>query len=256
MEKTQSTVRVSHRDSSDNFVFQRSIFAYYKAAEIVSGDVLEIGTGLGHGVEIISPHTRSFITIDNDDTNLDLSNYPNVEFHKISAPPIKGIASASVDYVICFQIIEHIRRDFDLMREINRVLRPRGRLIISTPNAKASLTRNPWHVREYTADEFKNFLGSLFYCVESLGVFGSDNVINYLNKNRESVRNITRFDILNTQYWLPRSFLKLPYNLLNRVNRRRLLVENRKLTTSISMSDYYLESVNDSCLDLFYIATK
>ena len=38
--------RVSNRDASDNYVFQRSILAYYKAAELVQGDVLEIGTGM------------------------------------------------------------------------------------------------------------------------------------------------------------------------------------------------------------------
>ena len=37
----QTAERVSARDASDNFVFQRSILAYYKAAELVSGRVLE-----------------------------------------------------------------------------------------------------------------------------------------------------------------------------------------------------------------------
>ena len=46
MAKLHTAERVSNRDASDNFVFQRSILAYYKAAEIVSGDVLEIGTGV------------------------------------------------------------------------------------------------------------------------------------------------------------------------------------------------------------------
>ncbi len=256
MEKMKRSAQIAQMDSSDNFVFQRSIFAYHKAAEMVSGDVLEIQTDLGHGIEIISPHTRSFITIDKNNTNIDLSNYPNVEFHKIAAPPMKDITSASVDYVVSLQVIEHIKGDFELMKEINRVLRPGGKLIISTPNAKSSLTRNPWHIREYTADEFKNLLGSFFYSVEPLGVFGNEKVADYINRNRESVRDITRFDILNIQYWLPRWILKVPYNILNRVNRRRLLVRNRKLTTDISMSDFSLKKVNDSCLDLFYIATK
>lgn len=252
----QSAERVSHVDSSDNFVFQRSISAYYRAAEIVSGDVLEIGTGSGYGVEVIAPHTRSFITIDKFDSNIDTSNFPNVEFHKMTVPPIKGIQSASVDFVVCFQVIEHIKRDFDLIKEVNRVLRPGGKFIVSTPNAKSSLTRNPWHIREYSADEFTNLLESFFTSVDAYGVFGNEKVLDYFNKNRESVRNITRFDIFNMQYWLPRWVLKIPYDILNRVNRRRLLVENRKLTTDISMDDYYFSKVDDSCFDLFYVAVK
>ena len=256
MKNMQSSVRISHLDSSDNFIFQRTIFAYYKAAELVSGDVLELETGRGYGIKIISPRSNSFITIDDIDIDIDLSNYPNVEFHKMMLPPIKSITSASIDYVVSLQTIEHIKRDFELMKEINRILRPGGKLIISTPNAKSSLTRNPWHIREYTADEFKNLLGSFFSSVESYGVFGRDNVVAYFNKNREYVRDITRFDILNIQHWLPRWVLKAPYRTLNRINRRRLLVKNRKLTTNISRSDYFLDTVNDSCLDLFYIATK
>ena len=43
----QTAERVSHKELSDNFVFQRSLLAYEEAAKIVSGTVLEIGTGSG-----------------------------------------------------------------------------------------------------------------------------------------------------------------------------------------------------------------
>ncbi|UKI39436.1 MAG: hypothetical protein L6V35_00385 [Alistipes putredinis] len=53
MNPIRSAERVSC-DASDNFVFQRSLLAYYKAAEIIGGRVLEIGTGSGYGVSILS----------------------------------------------------------------------------------------------------------------------------------------------------------------------------------------------------------
>ena len=49
----QTAERVSQHDQSDNYVFQRSILAYHKAAEIVNGKVLELGTGMGYGIEIV-----------------------------------------------------------------------------------------------------------------------------------------------------------------------------------------------------------
>ena len=55
MGKLATAERVS-RDASDNFVFQRSLLAYDRAAEIVSGDVLEIGTGTRYGIELDAPH--------------------------------------------------------------------------------------------------------------------------------------------------------------------------------------------------------
>ena len=53
MGKMNTAERVS-REMSDNFVFQRSLLAYDRAAEIVSGDVLEIGTGTGYGIELVA----------------------------------------------------------------------------------------------------------------------------------------------------------------------------------------------------------
>ena len=58
----QSAERVSQTDASDNYVFQRSMLAYCKAAEIVHGNVLEIGTGSGYGVSVIAPHADRFTT--------------------------------------------------------------------------------------------------------------------------------------------------------------------------------------------------
>lgn len=256
MRTIQSAERVSQQDVSDNYVFQRSQLAYHRAAELVSGNVLEIGTGSGYGISIISPHAKSFITLDKFEPQIDLSGYGNVEFHKMVVPPLKGIASNSFDFVITFQVIEHIKDDFCFIREIHRVLKPGGKLIVSTPNKKMSLTRNPWHVREYTVDEFKNLIGSHFTGIEPLGVFGDEKVMEYYEKNKKSVEKITRLDVLRLQYILPRWMLKIPYDILNRMNRRRLLVDNRKLTSTIAMDDYYFAPADDHCFDLYYIAEK
>lgn len=256
IKKVQSAERVSQRDASDNYVFQRSILAYHRAAELVSGDVLEIGTGSGYGISLISPNVKSFITIDKHESGLDLTPYTNVEYHKMVVPPLDGISSNSFDFVITFQVIEHIKDDFAMMKEIYRVLKPGGKLIISTPNKKMSLTRNPWHVREYTVDEFKNLTGSYFNNVDAQGVFGDTKIMEYYAKNKASVESITRFDVLNMQYWLPRWILQLPYDILNRLNRRRLLISNRRLTSDITMSNYHIATADDTCFDLFFIAEK
>ena len=80
------------------------------------------------------------------------------------------------------------------MREIARVLRPGGRLILTTPNAPMSLTRNPWHVREYRIDELRRLLSEAFSAVETHGVFGNERVMEYYEHNRRSVERIARFD--------------------------------------------------------------
>ena len=253
MGKITTAERVS-RELSDNYVFQRSLLAYHEAAKQISGDVLEIGTGEGYGAEVLSAKATRFITIDKS-TPVNLFQAPNVEFIEAAVPPIPA-PNNSFDYVVSFQVIEHIKQDFEFVREVHRVLKPGGKFIVTTPNAPMSLTRNPWHVREYRPEELTNLLECTFSKVESLGVFGNNKVMEYYEKNRRSVEKITRFDLLRLQYILPRFLLKIPYDILNRLNRRRLLHNNNELTTSIKMSDYYLTPVDSSCFDLYYVATK
>ena len=146
-------------------------------------------------------------------------------------------------------------RDKEFVAEVMRVLRKGGKFIVSTPNKPMSLTRNPWHVREYRAEEFKALLSG-FSSVECYGVGGNEQVWAYYEKNRESVHRIMRFDVLKMQWWLPRWILQLPYDVANRLNRRRLHSQNRALTESIKMDDYALQEVDDRCFDLFYVAIK
>lgn len=246
--------RVSNRDASDNYVFQRSILAYYKAAELVQGDVLEIGTGMGYGVEVVAPSTKRYVTIDKSCAyNVELPS--NAEFRQMAVPPL-GFADESFDYVISFQVIEHIKQDHEFVKEVCRVLRKGGAFIVSTPNAPMSLTRNPWHVREYTSQELKELLSKDFSQVEMMGIKGNEKIMEYYEANRRGVERITRFDILDLQHRLPRWMLQIPYDILNRLNRRRLLNQNNELTSSITMDDYHVGPVSDDCFDLYFIARK
>ena len=260
MKFIQTAERVSDTDLSDNYVFQRSLLAYMEAAKLVQANVLEIGTGSGYGVKIISPLTEKFVTIDKFENRnvLDkiLKDKKNVQFIKMNVPPLADIDDNTFDFVISFQVIEHIANDKKLVAEIHRVLKKGGKFIVTTPNKKMSLTRNPWHVREYTIDELDNLLSEHFASIEKFGVFGNDKIMDYYRQNKKSVEKITRFDIFNLQYRLPRQLLQIPYDILNRINRKKLLKNNTSLVSTISKDDYYLDKANDECFDLFFIAKK
>lgn len=259
MKILQTAERVSHEDLSDNFVYQRSMLAYVEAAKIVSGDVLEIGTGSGYGIDIISANCNKFTTIDkfkNEELQSRSDLPKNIEFLQMNIPPFEGITDNSFDFVITFQVIEHIEDDNAFVSEIHRVLKPGGKLVVTTPNKPLSITRNPWHVREYTPTELDILLRKKFKDVVTNGVTGNDKIFDYYNKNKESVRKITRFDIFNLQYRLPRSILEIPYDIMNRLNRKKLLKANTGLVSDIKMDDYSVAPVDDKCFDLFYIAEK
>jgi ubiquinone/menaquinone biosynthesis C-methylase UbiE len=254
----QTAERSSHLDPSENVIYQRHLIAYKEAAKLVSGTVLEVGSGEGYGIMELAPKADHYIAVDKYNTEIsdELKKENNITFIQAEVPPLKGIEDNSVDFVVTFQVIEHIDDDEMFLQEIHRVLKPGGKLILTTPNSMMSLTRNPWHTREYNPEQMGEVLKISFDNYELKGVFGNDKVMDYYNKNKESVRKITRFDILNFQYWLPRWLLQIPYDILNRFNRYNLQNDNQGIVSSLVYTDYSISASNTECLDHFCIATK
>lgn len=254
----QTAERSTYSDSSENVVFQRHLVAYKEAASIISGTVLEIGSGEGYGIKELSSFSDKYLAIDKFKPKIASSfeNREDISFIQITVPPLKGIESESIDFVITFQVIEHIRDDKYFLTEIERVLKPGGKLIMTTPNFLMSLTRSPWHVREYTPKQMGDLLKGIFSDVELKGVFGNEKVMSYYHKNKESVEKILRWDVLKMQYWLPRWILQIPYDILNRFNRHNLQDNNEDLVKTIKHTDYSIKESTDTCLDHFVVATK
>ena len=109
----QTAERSSHLDPSENVIFQRHMIAYKEAAKIVNGTVLEIGCGEGYGISELAKFSNKYIGVDKFDTFIsdDLRNNYDIVFHKMEIPPLKNIEENSVDFVVTFQVIEHIQDD-------------------------------------------------------------------------------------------------------------------------------------------------
>jgi len=253
-----TTEITSHEETSDNVIHQRLLFAYIKASEYIFGNVLEIGCGAGRGLETVLAHSEKYTAVDKNARLLDFlqKKYPKATFKAQQIPPLQNLPDNEFDWVISFQVIEHIKDDHQYLKEIQRVLKSGGKAIITTPNILLSLTRNPWHVREYTAKELKSICEKYFSKAEVQGVQGSEPVMEYYENNKESVKKITRFDVLNLQYRLPRVMLQVPYDLLNRMNRKSLMNENDGLVKEITTADYFLIPEAEKAFDLFCVVEK
>lgn len=243
---------------SDNPIHQRLLKAYVWAADLVSGHTMEVGCGEGRGLDLLLPRVTALTAIDKL-TNVigELrKRYPSITFIDDFLPPLRNLADNSFDCVVSFQVIEHIEDDHFFLKEIHRVLKPGGLALITTPNRPLSLSRNPWHVREYTASELTSLAQKYFASVSMKGLTGNDKVLAYYERNKKSVERITRWDILDLQHRLPAAWLRVPYEILNRLNRNKLKTTSDELVMSIRHDDYFITEDAEHALDLFLIVRK
>ena len=253
----KTTEITSAEIASDNPVHQRLLFPYVKAAQIVSGNVLEIGCGWGRGLELLTKAADHYTGIDKNEELINAlsAEYRNATFVAANIPPLSTLPDNAFDYIVTFQVIEHIQNDDLFINEAHRVLKPGGKLLLTTVNRVFSLTRNPWHVREYDANGLKTLMGKYFPSVDTRGIHGNDKVMTYYEQNKESVKKLTRFDVFDLQHRLPRRLLQVPYYLMNRLNRNRLLQADG-IAAEINYTDYLVSTDPAGSLDFFYVATK
>jgi SAM-dependent methyltransferase len=255
---TYTTEIASDKLISDNPIHQRLLKAYIAAKPWISGHLLEIGCGEGRGVEQLLPLSESYIGLDKIAEVIEMlrAKFPNVDFRKAVIPPFDGFFDESFDTIVSFQVIEHIANDRLFLKEIYRLLKPGGKAIISTPNNSHTLSRNPWHEREYLPQELIDLAKGIFDRVEAKGIGGNEKVWAYHEANRKSVQRIMRFDVFDLQHKLPASILRLPYEILNRINRNSLHKNQGKSVIEITHEDYPLVDDPEEGLDLFYLLWK
>jgi ubiquinone/menaquinone biosynthesis C-methylase UbiE len=87
------------------------------------------------------------------------------EFHKRKLPGCfhaigeysYPFASDSFAAVVCSDVIEHVQKPADMLREMWRVLAPGGILAVTTPVRYTEKPLDPMHVQEWFSDEFRRF---------------------------------------------------------------------------------------------------
>jgi 2-polyprenyl-3-methyl-5-hydroxy-6-metoxy-1,4-benzoquinol methylase len=255
---TYTTEIASSTIASDNPIHQRLYYAYVAAKEYVKGDLLEIGCGEGRGVEALAPLANSYTALDKINPVIEelAKKYENIHFISAFVPPMNMLESNKYDVIVTFQVIEHIKNDKFFLEEIYRVLKPGGIALVTTPNIKLTLTRNPWHEREYIDKELKELAEKVFDRVTLKGIHGNKKYMDYYEQNRKSVEKITRFDVFNLQHKLPAPLLRIPYDILNRLNRKSLMKKDNNLVEEITYNDFFLSDETQTCLDFFGIFQK
>jgi SAM-dependent methyltransferase len=148
---------------------------YRFAARFVADQrVLDVACGSGFGLAILRAAGARPVGFDYDAQTLH-----EIRHDQPSAPVVRADATrmpleaGCIDQLVSFETIEHVPDAHCLVREARRVLKPGGRLILSTPNrAFGPLERhtaNRFHIREFTADELRRLLADCFTHVQLYG---------------------------------------------------------------------------------------
>jgi SAM-dependent methyltransferase len=243
---------------SDNPVHQRLYFPYEEASKVVHGKVIELGCGWGRGVERLISVSNHYTGLDKNKglINALQQKYPKSYFNTADFPELSEFKNDSFDLVITFQVIEHIQNDDEFLKEAKRILKPGGKIILTTVNKNYSLSRNPWHIREYSTKELRELMGKYFQTVDAMGVGGNQKVWDYYEKNKISVNKTMRWDILDLQHRLPSWMLRNVYEFMNRRNRDKLMNQTEGLAAQINWDDHFLCLDPEACIDLYFVGTK
>src|SRR6266702_5640433 len=131
--------------------------------------VLDLGTGAGYGAHRLAEAATEVIGVDvsAEAVAFATAHYaaPGLRYQQGDARALP-FPDARFDLVVCFEVIEHLAEQEQVLREVRRVLAPGGILIISTPNRRYYTDErnehNEFHVREFDVPEFEELLAPFF----------------------------------------------------------------------------------------------
>jgi SAM-dependent methyltransferase len=159
----------------ENYWFRRHLAAYEWIAERVTGlRVAELACGEGYGADLLAAGASEVIAVD---ANPDAHEHARLRYRRSNLRFERGLVEEfdeSCDAIVFMQTIEHIN---DPPRLLERFAAVAPIVYVSTPNRLtlappgAEKSDNPWHLREYTAAEYRELLEPHFARVELLGVF-------------------------------------------------------------------------------------
>ncbi len=132
--------------------------------------VVDAACGSGYGSDILAEKAGKVIALDSSDHAIQYAreNYPkeNIVFEKADLGKEVALPDNSVDVVVSFETLEHVLDQDKMLVEFKRILKPSGKLIISTPDrdilSGGLESDNPFHLKELNKKEFLSLIGKHF----------------------------------------------------------------------------------------------
>jgi 2-polyprenyl-3-methyl-5-hydroxy-6-metoxy-1,4-benzoquinol methylase len=154
----------------------------------LKGRVLDAGSGEGFGVDMMRKAGLDAWGIDLSPEVVQKTNERYGSFFKPGSITQIPYGENEFDAITCMEVIEHVPEPDAVLalKEIRRVLRPGGVLVLSTPNVRNSIGAevNDYHFKEYTSEEMTTMLRNAgFDDIEMLGLACSNKAVQGMTKS-------------------------------------------------------------------------
>jgi SAM-dependent methyltransferase len=164
----------------ENYWYRRHVAVYRWIAERCAGRrVADMACGEGYGSALLAERASEVVGVDANPEAHEHARLrytaANLRFERDLVEQFAG--GAPWDAIVFLQTIEHVTEPGELLERFAGLLAPGGIAYISTPNRLtlappgAERSGNPWHVREYTAAEYRELVEPHFSEVTLLGLF-------------------------------------------------------------------------------------
>lgn len=180
--------------------------------------VLDLSCGTGYGSDYLGARAGRVVGIDcvRDVVTKSRADYPrsNVAFLAMDGCAL-GFLDASFDCIVSQDTIEHIQDDHRFISELTRVLKPNGVLVIFTPHGKGRgiAPTDPYHIREYTPEEFMALLQPHFSSIRWYGRRQGSR-LKTVERSMDTVRNL---DPVGLRTYVPRPIRHWLGSVISRV---------------------------------------
>jgi SAM-dependent methyltransferase len=159
----------------ENYWFRRHLAVYEWIAQRCRGlRVADLACGEGYGSDVLARIAASVVGID---ANPEAYEHARLRYRRDNLRFERGLVddfAGPCDAIVFLQTIEHVADADPLLDGIASAaplayISTPNRLTLAPPGAERS--DNPWHVREYTLDEYRAMLEPHFADVAILGLF-------------------------------------------------------------------------------------
>ena len=162
----------------ENYWYRRHLVVYeWIAARTAGLRVVDMACGEGYGSEVLSRAARSVVGVD---ANPEAHEHARLRYRRPSLRFERDLVerfAEPCDAVVFLQTIEHVQNPGEILEHFKSMLAPGGVAYVSTPNLLtlapegAEKSENPWHVKEYRVEEFRELCVAHFPRVELHGLF-------------------------------------------------------------------------------------